>query len=368
MSSKSRKKSIVIFEDKNDVIEKMKTAFERKFRNTGIPIKFFDSRDSISQQKAFEERLKEDLKQAKYGNIRLIVCDQDLSGTEKYAGLSARNVSYAADELALPICIYAQGIYKDILEKLKRWTELKIVLDISGGYRSISHQCRVLYDGFKTIELKYRQISGKTKEKHTLPDTLARILGKPHLKDRIVLYGAGDKQMLGEILPYRTRGLERIKDENKRIPRLLGYWLWNSILRFPGILLNQVATTSFLNIDEKQFQKNRKLQALFKKAIYHGPFSNIQNYWWRDDLENILFKKRCEDGLQLAIKKGFKNIHNCKCSVNPKKRAGYYCMITEKPVSDQNSYANINWFPAGADLARISKPIFDELAPWLGLF
>jgi hypothetical protein len=61
-------------------------------------------------------------------------------------------------------------------------------------------------------------------------------------------------------------------------------------------------------------------------------------------------------------------VKECKCSVDNTSRAGYYCMITEKPVSDKNSKGNISWFPSGADLARIAKPEFDKLAPWIGLY
>ena len=41
MPKKVRKKSIVIFEDREAVVKKMKTYFKGEFRGTGIPIKFF---------------------------------------------------------------------------------------------------------------------------------------------------------------------------------------------------------------------------------------------------------------------------------------------------------------------------------------
>lgn len=367
MTKKIDKKSIIIFEDDEETRKEMKVDFKKEFSKTGIPIGFFEATDSGSQ-KVFEKRLKKDLKNKSYGNIGFIVCDRDLSGMRNYIGLSAANVLSLADELVVPICLYARGIYEDISAKIRGWTELKIILDISRGYRKMAYECKILYEGFQMIESRYKQIKRKRKERYTLPDILARILEKPCLSDRIALYGSGDKQMLAEILPYRIKNSNKLENENERVSKLLGYWLWNSILRFPGVILNQIAAASFLNIDEKEFQKNEKLRGLFKRAIYKGPFSDIQEFWWRDDLEDILFEEKCEDGLQLAKKKNLRKIKNCKCSVDRRKHAGYYCMVTEKPVSDENSCSNVNWFPAGADLARISKPVFEDLAPWLGLY
>jgi hypothetical protein len=368
MSKNTFTENIVIFEDDENTCREMEDSFKEVLKNPKIPFKFFSAEGDRSEE-AFEESLKKDLRN--YGNIGLILCDQEIRAMRGYIGLSSANISRLADELAVPICLYAQGTYKNAFEKIKRWTDLRIILDVKREtgkltYERLADECKSLYKGFQTIESKYKKI--KRKKITTIADMLAQVLEKPQYKDRIALYGTGDRQMLAEILPYKTEGSSKIKEENKRIPRLLGYWLWNSILRFPGAILNQTASASFLNIDVDQFYENKKLQNLFKKAKYTGPFSEMQNFWWRDDLEGILFDSACENGLQLAKKKGFKRINNCKCSVDPSKSAGYYCMITEKPVSAENSCSNINWFPSGADLARISKPKFDELVPWLGLY
>ena len=43
------------------------------------------------------------------------------------------------------------------------------------------------------------------------------------------------------------------------------------------------------------------------------------------------------------------------------KSAGFYCMVTEEPVSRANSKGNINWFPSGADLSRIRTSNFEKI-------
>ena len=132
--------------------------------------------------------------------------------------------------------------------------------------------------------------------------------------------------------------------------------------------MNEVAAASYLNIDPIVFSKP-EIQAHFKAAIYSGPFSSEADpFWWRSDIDNFLVKTGAKNGNEYLAKKTGKKIPICSCSVNKKREAGYYCMMTRKPISYEESRGNISWFPQGASLARVNKDIFDELAPWIGLY
>ena len=48
--------------------------------------------------------------------------------------------------------------------------------------------------------------------------------------------------------------------------------------------------------------------------------------------------------------------------------AGFYCMITQTPVSAANSRSGISWFPSGADLARIRKDKFELINALVGMY
>ena len=89
----------------------------------------------------------------------------------------------------------------------------------------------------------------------------------------------------------------------------------------------------------------------------------IDLYWDTSTLE--IQKEAFRRQIQLAKKKG---LRPKKCLDYKGYRAGYYCMVTREPVSEKNSRGGISWFPSGADLARIRKDKFDELAPWVGLY
>jgi hypothetical protein len=196
---------------------------------------------------------------------------------------------------------------------------------------------------------------------------MALILEKPELTDRIALYGSGDQKMVAEILPFAEKS--KRAELKKRLPCLLGYWLYDSILRFPGLLVNSVAAASYLNIEVETYKNSEKIQRLFSSALYEGPFRDPDSpLWWRGTLDDLTLAGNCKDGNSLARKKLKRSFPVCTCSFDSKKTAGYYCIATKNPVSFENSHGNISWFPPGADLARIRNDVFDEIGPWLGLF
>ena len=154
----------------------------------------------------------------------------------------------------------------------------------------------------------------------------------------------------------------------KHYPRVLGNWLYTSILRFPGILVDDVACGSYLNIHPDDLAKPT-IARLFAHAKYKGPFGDYRSWWWRRDLDSILAKAQCSTGLQYVQKEKIK-AHPCLCcddenGIHP---AGYYCMITGKTVCEKHSRGGISWFPGGADLARIREQIYRKIGPFLGLY
>ena len=358
-------KIIVFFEDIDTDRDRISAALKKEFKDKNVTIHDFkpnEENDKAGRNNSYEERLINYLNKSNLGEIELFIADMDLSKTESYTGLSETVVSKVSDRLSVPMCLYARGRGSNDLKKILKWTDYKIILDIADDTTKFARECRIIYDGFQKIKNRFRQM--EIRKVHSPAEILAKILNKPDLQDRIALYGSGDKHMLADILPYfRDNQNVGIK---KRIPRLLGYWLWDSILRYPGVVVNETAAASYLNIQPKDFEK-KEIRKLFKEAMYDGPFSSIRPMWWRSDLDKLLANARCKDGFEFTQKKG-KNVRQCRCSVDSKTKAGYYCMVTEQPVCEVHSRGNISWFPAGADLARIKEKEFNKLAPWIGLY
>ncbi len=357
---------IIVFEDKNDRRNDLVRRLKRLLKDE-VEISSIDGRGEQEKKKTYEAQLEEILReQAPDG--ALIVCDKDLSDLgERFIGLSGTMVAAVADTLGFPLCLYARGegepAGEELLKSLAPWEKKRILLEFSSE-EGLANECACIFRAFAKIEEIYPKIP---KESRATPAAaLASILGHPGIEDRVALYGSGEQGFLEEIMPFRRdKAEETTKELTKRMPRILGNWLYTSLLRFPGILVSEIPAASFLNIDPSDFS-NPEIQGIFKEARYDGPFSDLHKWWWRHKLEELFNENGCKDGLALANAKGFP-VQKCD-DPQSGERAGYYCMVTRQPVSDSNSKGEISWFPAGADLSRIRLDVFNELAPWVGLY
>lgn len=360
------KKTVVLFEDDQTQRAKILPALKTAFRHDAVNVEAFAATAAAPKvQETYESRVRRDL--GKLGEIALFITDRDLSKT--LPGFSESVVSRVSDEMAIPMCVYSQA-EKDALRRASQWSDLKIILDITQGAQEVARQAQVIYAGFERIGTAWRKLTPKAGQSLRTPaEILATILGEPGIKERIALYGAGDQHMLAEIFPFFDAGKkkqQRVETLHRRTKRSLGYWLWDSIIRFPGLLVNLGAGASYLGVAESDFRD--KLGAHFKMARYDGPFGEIEPLWWRHKIDEILAGVPAKNGLEFAKAKGIKKISQARCFVDQKDGAGFYCMVHRKPVCAKHSRSNISWFPSGADLARISSSTFDELAPWLGLY
>jgi hypothetical protein len=365
---KNSKSKVVLFEDDPKFGPQIEAAIRRHLPVSIELVTFVSKLTQKTFSDPYEDQLRKELLNRTYANTVLIVSDRDLSKTKNYTGLSEAIVSKVAAELGVPICLYARGTTDDVLERQKMWGDGRIVLD-SEDSEAMAIKIHTLVDGFQQISKKLPGILKlKGKKKLLTPSAvMASLLKHPEFTDKIALYGSGDQKMVAEILPFTVE--KKVKQLKKRLPCLLGYWLFDSIFRFPGLLVDSVAAASYLNIEVETFVKNGKVKNLFKSALYDGPFADASDpHWWRAKLDDILGAGNSKDGLSYIQRKLKQNFEFCRCTVNSKIPAGYYCVATKKPVSAENSKGNISWFPPGADLARIRNDVFEEIGPWLGLY
>jgi hypothetical protein len=356
--------SILLFEDDARFAESLGREIKKQVGRSARVDIFEPHLDQIAGN-AFEDRLKTEIPQP-VGAVSLWVSDRDLSATRHFMGFSESAVSRVANEWAVPVCLYARGSGNDLLDRQRNWTEGRIILDANVGKDEMARQISLVYAGFVQIHSRLKRILTQAKRLNSATLTPARILTKilerPGIADKLALYGSGDQKVLADLLPFAGDQLA------ERIPRILGYWLWDSVLRFPGIVVSSIAAASYLNISAETFIGNPRISRIFRKALYGGPFADNQSHlWWRSDLDEILVERKVTSGYELCAALGIQT-EPSHCCVDPTIPAGFYCMIRKLPVSRQNSKGNISWFPSGADLARISNPDYEELGPWLGLY
>lgn len=306
----------------------------------------------------YEQHIERQLRDGHTVNpIGLIACDKELGMYESFPGLSANAISIVARNLGIPFCQYSQhpkANQREIarFEALKQWDSEEITL-IGTNSEEWAEEIAKLWAGFESVRSKYAAIAN---DKPKPAAALAEIMGRKDAETRISLYGSGDQSIMTEVFAFLDKSDPN--SMNERMPRVLGTWLQLSILRFPGLLVNETAAASYLNVAMDDFAKPG-IQEHFKDAVYSGPFSELLQWWWRDDLERLLLEGNAQDG------KEFLNAQDAE--VEPcldeqtGERAGFYCMITQVPVSRANSKGNINWFPSGADLSRIRSDEFEEI-------
>jgi hypothetical protein len=353
---------VLLFEDDQNNGARIATAI-KKALGTKLTFLRFDDRSDRKGKGTYEDDLYQQLSAVKYRSLCLIVSDRDLSKSQRYPGLSEAVVSKVAARLGVAVCVYAAGQEDTVLERQKSGGDGRIILD-SADTAVMAKRVAALAEGFRFIRLKMRSVALSTATKG--PGTLlAKTLGRPDVADHLSLYMTGDQRMIVELMP--SKATRRGKRNDPRLPTALGSWLYDSVLRFPGLLVDGVSAASYLNIDVDSFRQP-DVRRLFSAALYRGPFADSSDpRWWRDRIDDLLQKNGASDGRVLARQRLGRTLKPCQCSVDPSLRAGFYCVISRQPVSREKSQGNISWLPRGADLSRVREDLFAELEPWIGL-
>jgi hypothetical protein len=357
---------VILFEDTEQIRSELLEALRKNLvpDGTALPFQYDQFTESPSEQeKMYEERLEKILGNKPYDGATLVIADRDLSKSKEshFGGLSVNAVAAASKRLAIPICSYSRQPELADYEWRGRWEEGHIVLRFSDGQEELARRAALAARGFAAITAGLPGVI-QEKSNNSASKILAALLGKREFAEKIGLYSVGDQNRLSEIFAKAKPNSQQIQ----MMSHFLGYWLWDSLLRYPGLFVNEIAAGSYLNIDTAAFREPA-IRSLFDQALYEGPFADSTHpQWWRGMLDDIVSRENCADGLELVRKKVSAGIAGSKCCVDPTKQAGYYCIILRQPVSLENSKGGLSWFPRGADLTRISKPQFDEYGPWLG--
>ncbi len=358
-------KKVILFEDRKPEREALIARLTKELPK-GFAVRAFES-DKPVEGTTYEKALVDRLQEKPYSGVGLVVSDSDLSATTNFAGLSEAVVSKAAARLGLPVCLYAAGMTDSVLERQKSGGDGRIVLD-STDAQAFAHRISVIAQGFHAVRTAIAKL--KISSFHGPGALGATLLGRPEVAAQVSLYATGDQRMVSEFMPPKLLGSpdEPLASSTAHRATALGSWIYDSVLRFPGLLLSGDAAASYLNILPATFQEESRIQKLFDSALYCGPFSDsAAPAWWRDRIEDVLQAARVSDGRELVKSLLRKTVAPCLCSRDNKTRAGFYCVISRTPVSRENSQGNIRWLPRGADLSRVRRDLFDELEPWIGL-
>jgi hypothetical protein len=311
----------------------------------------------------FDTRLHAEIgyRQAQDKEIVFIVSDADLSRIQHFKGLSDANIRKVSTALGIPSAYYSSNLTGLGFLKADQAGDGRILLDKS-DLPNLATEVNALVRGFIAITasisaIKQLEADARPQDSAAL---LASLIGRPELENRVRLFISGDQRMGAELLSSPDNNL-------RRQSTIFGTWIYDSVLKYPGLVVNEVAAASYLNISPEEFA-DCDVRKVFAGGIYEGPFAcESRPLWWRDQLDELMLEEEVDDGREVVLKLTGREVSACKCSESGEAPAGFYCMITKKPVSEEYSVGGISWFPPGADLARIVSAKYDELAPWLGL-
>jgi hypothetical protein len=350
---------IVLFEDSKRYEHALVEAIARELGERGQATLFVPGdRDGTE---CIHEKLLEREIAARYPNATLLVADRDLSAMRLYPGLSEQIVKAVANKLGIAECAYARGerAVHGIIGPDFKEGEIAVSL-AEDNLEQFAKQVVAVGAGFLQVSQALQRVLKRGKQRSP-GRVLAAILEKPEYAEKISLFASGDQGRLEGVL--KVRGSE--EERERRLTLLFGYWLWDSVLRYPGVITNEVASASYLNVSVDEFRTD-DVRQLFAAARYVGPFSDaIGPLWWRGMLDDIVAGSRARDGREFVERSLGRAVARSACVEDPQISAGYYCMLTGQSVSLENSKPGLAWFPRGADLARISKTRYDEVVPWL---
>jgi len=356
--------NFLLIEDEADFIRRIRDACAATKdiklltpEDVGICKVQFDTSSPIEEQ--VERHLMQMQDQYK---IDLVILDTDLSHA---AGELRTQTEYRKgfQAIGVPLCRYRKGQAANVIQTLERikrigedgssaiWVPNNLLQGASGA---LVGWMKKVCNGFVALSDSLSKDGRILQSKTPVgpPGILAEILGHPSLRTDLLGYTAQNFVYFG--------GVERDKQRKReRYVCQLGYWLYNHILTFPGPILNEVASAAYLNLTTESFN-NLQVQNLIKNCRYAGPFHELDNYYWKDKLSDVL------DGLNgdIATAPSIKGLELERIDKDTFASA-YYCVLNREAITADDAAPNPDWIPAGATLARIKNSDLDELGPML---
>lgn len=293
----------------------------------------------------------------------LVILDWDL--TEFDNEVRREQVQTICEEEGIPLCIYHRT-WGDLeqAKEVQDYDDDVIKIDPSKGADEVAEYCVGVARGFQTVYEEIIDAYGDREFGSAIPDILK---APSNVRGKLDQYSWGHPKAIKKA---------RVDDEDDMVRRattFLGYWINNELLEFPGALLNPTAAASYLDVDHETFEEGDEYQELFDEALYDGPFSELGKWWWTPGIDKVRGEYMNEDetglpdGPELFARAGL-SIERATCYDDDGGRhegAGYYCILSDKPVCKEHSVRPGGWIPMGATRSRISEAEYYRVSAWM---
>ncbi|CAE6762268.1 hypothetical protein XA1311A_19460 [Xanthomonas arboricola] len=308
-------------------------------------------------------------------DVRLVITDYDLTA-QGTLGLFGATVVDWCQLKALPVGDFSRKNV-DALAKEPNLFELRIHVAEPGAAEQVAE----LYLGFEEVREAFS--NGPDLSTYRNPAAaLATILSRRGLTPQFSQYGskyASANASLVDSLRGEHSDEQRNTLRERFFVYIAGHILVNSILRFPGPLVNRRALAAYLAVSINDLVK---VEDLFGAAIYRGPFSGLERFWWVEDIDDVLDTQREKlDPNAVYVSAGAERRQLAELAIGERleldsacdrcggEEGGLFCPYTDRTVCERGdcSTPSSTWIPQGARLCRLEYDFYEEWAPILGM-
>ena len=355
---------IVLIDDDASVLDGLRDAVAARLPDVSIARWQPGSEDDVAV--AFRERVDDE--------TVLVATDQDLTAGGLRGFFGATIVSWC-QQLAIPVGDFSRRT-PPLLPRDTDLFELRIPPNDEHGADYIT----AAYYGFTELAAAISVLDldpGTT----SLAKYLAYAVERPHLESDFALYmarlGNGGTAVATRIIDSQSATSTGGRPPEAAISYTLGHYLANVITRFAGPLLGIDALCAYVGAGTVE---GTVLAEMFDAARYKGPFSGLDQLFWREsvdaDLEDhfgletspaddigAIHRTAVERALGRPLAR-----HECDRNGCDGTRGGFHCPLTNRPVCVRSdcSVAGSGWIPSGATSSRVEREYHDEWAPLLG--
>ncbi len=353
--------SILLIDDKDEVLNGLTTELRKLLPASAVEIRRWKPASNADPEEAFRKAIGE--------STYLVATDYDL--TTGVRGLFGLTIVSWCQKLAIPVGDFSRGNLTS-LPREPNLFELRVPADDVRGASFIA----TVFNGFRTIHDSITQELVEAKD--GLASLLVMILKRPHLSSQFSLY-MPSVNAIDSSLVQMLSDKHSVDDKRRVLTYVLGHILHNSILKYPGPILSENALCSYVATSTTEIPN---LRPLFEGAIYSGPFSGSDRYYWHEAVNEILdkldakivrddfddFARFNRAALEAKLQRKLA-AHSCERSECEGKLGGFSCPFTHRAVCSREdcSVPTSSWIPQGAHLCRVERTFYDEWAPLLGL-
>ncbi len=135
--------------------------------------------------------------------------------------------------------------------------------------------------------------------------------------------------------------VESLMDNSILSPSVAARWLRNILLKYPGILYEDIYAATLLGISKEAFLKEN-VQTFFSSAKYGGIFAPPEGRWWKSKLIELSVARMKNEELSLPLTAGFprmwkrikkEDLEISKCNSSDKSPADCVCCLLKEQTT-----------------------------------